>query len=140
MYTLKDKLTLKKLLIKMKILLLVLIGLISNNCMAVDTYNTSNSSLNISTIIVNQTIYNNVTVLIESVISVGSIQSLGPQVTFIPSKNQLYLPYVNVQGNTYNNALVTIGKVISIGSSYASPVQLKSLNWNSNNWDLSIWN
>ena len=128
----------------MKVILLILIGLISDNCFAIDAnnpiYNTLNSSLNISSISVNQVTYNNVNVSIERVISVGNIQSLGPSIIFMPSKNQLYLPYVNVQGNTYNNSLVSIGKVISIGASYPNPVQLKSLNWDSNNWDSSIWN
>lgn len=87
---------------------------------ASDTYDSASNILTIPNVIVGDTIYQNVSVEVASVVSVGGNSADGaPSASAIDSFNlstgQLTIPSVNALGQIYYNVVITIGAVRSVG-------------------------
>jgi len=98
-----------------KILLSFITCIYITNTLASDNYDSSNSQLNIPSVLVGNTTYNNVVIKVSSVISVGNSPALNLIDVYNPETNQLYIPSVNAGNTTYYNVVITVGPVISIG-------------------------
>ena len=105
--------------------ILAFLLLISNNVFAIDTYNPANGQLTISTVVVGDTIYKNVVVMVNSVISVGG-SSLDKQYptkststfdTYDAFKNQLSIPNVSAFDLIYYDVVINVGTILAVGSS-----------------------
>ena len=99
----------------MKIWLTFMVGILTLNCWAIDTYNPSNGQLTIPTVLVGNNIYTNVVVTVSSVVAVNGGKQTAFWDTYNSSTGQLTIPSVSVGANSYYNAVATIGNILSIG-------------------------
>lgn len=105
--------------------ILAFLMLISNNVFAIDTYNPANGQLTISAVVVGDTIYKNVVVIVNSVIYVGGssidkqflAKSTSTYDTYDAFKNQLSIPNVSAFDLIYYDVIINVGTILSIGSS-----------------------
>ena len=114
--------------------------LISSNSFAAVTYNPTNSQLAISSVVVGETIYKNVVITINSIISVGGSNQdatypAKPSTTaetYDPYTNQLTIPNVSAYGFIYYDVIVNVGKVLAVGSSeplYNIPIAVQKTSY-----------
>jgi hypothetical protein len=108
-----------------KKIILTLFFLIASNSFAIDSYNSQNSQLSISGVVVGDTIYKDVVITIGNILSVsGSNQDSKyvPKISttydsYDPYTNQLTIPNVYANGILYYDVIVNVGTILSVGSS-----------------------
>jgi hypothetical protein len=96
------------------------------NSKASDLYNSNNSQLTVEKVLVGTTIYTNVVIKIDKLISVGSPPKLTNYDVYDPSTGQVSIPEVLANGNIYNNVVITLAQVISIGNAINSDIAFSS--------------
>ncbi len=78
---------------------------------SVDSYDPANGQLFIPSVIVGSTTYTNVTITVETLVSIGSVTGVD---TF--NGTQIVIPTVQLlNGPVFNTATVTVGRIISAG-------------------------
>lgn len=108
-----------------KKIILTLFFLIASNSFAIDSYNSQNSQLTISGVVVGETIYKDVVITIGNILSVGGSNQDSKYVpkisttydSYDPYTNQLTIPNVYANGILYYDVIVNVGTILSVGSS-----------------------
>lgn len=108
-----------------KKIILTLFFLIASNSFAIDSYNSQNSQLTISGVVVGDTIYKDVVITIGNILSVGGSNQDSKYVpkisttydSYDPYTNQLTIPNVYANGILYYDVIVNVGTILSVGSS-----------------------
>lgn len=85
--------------------------------LAGDTYDTGTGTLTIERVKVGDTLYKNVQITLDSVVSVGTLVTTDSHDTYDAATNQLTIPVVNVGSTKYYNVVVKVGRVLSSASS-----------------------
>lgn len=107
-----------------KKIILTLFFLIASNSFATDTYNHVNNQLTIPAVSLNDIVYRDVVITVDSVLSVGGSNIDGSYKlkskkiidTYDSNKNQLTIPIVNAYGIMYYDVNITVKSVLSVGS------------------------
>jgi hypothetical protein len=98
--------------------------LISSNSFAIDTYNHVNNQLTIPAVSLNDIVYKDVVITVDSVLSVGGssidssykLKSKKIIDTYDSNRNILTIPSVNAYGIIYYDVNITVKSVLSVGS------------------------
>jgi len=98
-----------------KILITFILFLAITNVWAVDTYNPANGQLTIPTVLVGDTAYSKVVVIVDQVLAVNGGALNRENDVFNMNNGQLSIASVKTSNAAYNNVIVTIKEVVSIG-------------------------
>ena len=90
---------------------------LSSPSWAIDAYDSLRGQLTIPTVQSNNTLYSNVVVTLDKVISIQGGTPIADYDSYVSYSGYLFIPSVIVGTTTYNNVTITIGNVISIGGS-----------------------
>ena len=82
-----------------------------------DYYNTSNNQLSIAHVLVEQTLYKNVVVEVDSIVSLSGGSVIKNYDEYDKNKQELVIPVVKVGKDFYSNSKIKIGRIISVESS-----------------------
>jgi hypothetical protein len=104
-----------------KILMVILFWGI-NFAQAMDSYNPLNKELTIPSVMVGNTVYNNVVVTVDNVIGFVSNTNNTNIDVYTSVNQQLFIPAVSVGNTIYNNVSVSISTVLQVGESSAANV------------------
>jgi len=86
-----------------------------------DTYDSTKGTLSIPLVKVGETVYEDVTITVGDILSVGTVTSNYLSYdTYNIVTNQLEIPKVNVGSATYYNVVIKVGQVLNVGPSYAA--------------------
>jgi hypothetical protein len=96
------------------------------NSKASDLYNSNNGQLTVEKVLVGTTVYTNVVIKLDRLISVGNPPRLTNYDVYDPSTGQLSISEVIANGKIYNNVVITLASVISIGSAINSDISFSS--------------
>ncbi len=97
--------------------ILVILSFLPTFSAAADTYDTLTGQLTIPYVSVGDTLYFNVKITVNQVISFGSNPVSDSYDTYNPSTNTLTIPVVSVGAIKYYNVIITVGNILSPGSS-----------------------
>lgn len=84
---------------------------------AATSYDPATQRLQVSTIVVGDTRYNDVVVTFSSVVGLGSGVPTRTYDSYNPANNQLTISSITVGGTTYTDVVVALSGVVSVGSS-----------------------
>jgi hypothetical protein len=99
----------------MKIILTLFLFLYTQLVLAVDTYNPVNGQLTVPIVYVGNTVYINVVLTVDQVISVGQTTNNSNDDSYDVSSGQLTIPSVLVGNTLYKNVVCTFKQILSIG-------------------------
>lgn len=107
-----------------KKIILTLFFFIASNTFAIDTYNHVNNQLTIPAVSLNDIVYKDVVITVDSVLSVGGssvdssykLKSKKIIDTYDSNRNILTIPRVNAYGIIYFDVNITVKSVLSVGS------------------------
>lgn len=107
-----------------KKIILTLFFLIASNSFAVDIYNHVNNQLTIPAVSLNDIVYKDVVITVDSVLSVGGssidssykLKSKKVIDTYDSNRNILTIPSVTAYGVVYYDVVISVGTVLSVGS------------------------
>ena len=92
-----------------------------------DIYDSRTSRLTVSSIRVGETVYSNVVVSVENIVSASAnittplTDAIVVADSYDAATRRLTIPVIEHEGRTYTNVVVTVGSVISIGGTAAAP-------------------